>query len=498
MSQRLIELVESFGHPTVVLLGDLMLDRYLYGDAQRISPEAPVLVLRHEREEHRLGGAGNVAACLATLGARVRVVGLVGVDDAGRDIRQRLEVAGCDAGGVIAAAGRRTTVKTRLVGSSQHKNPQQLMRLDLEDTAPIDAELEQAVVDRCQRAMDGARMLAIEDYNKGLLSDPLCRRVIALARAGGLSILIDPANIPDYSRYRGATCLKMNRPEAERATGLPLRQPGDFAPGAARLLEALEAEAVIITLDRQGSILASAADGQRPAEHRLLSTRQRQVADGTGAGDMVLAMLVMARAAGGTWSESATLANIAGGLEVERFGVVPITRDEVIAELFAETHQQLGKQRTLEQLLPELVRHRAAGRKVVFTNGCFDLVHLGHVKYFQFAKRQGDLLIVAVNTDQSIRRLKGEKRPIITQEDRLGVLEELESIDYLLSFDDDTPLEIIRQIRPDVLVKGADYAKQQVVGWDLVESSGGRVALAPLVDGRSTSTMIQRIVEAYG
>jgi D-beta-D-heptose 7-phosphate kinase/D-beta-D-heptose 1-phosphate adenosyltransferase len=192
------------------------------------------------------------------------------------------------------------------------------------------------------------------------------------------------------------------------------------------------------------------------------------------------------------------LANTAAGLEVEKFGSVPITPQEIVQELLSEAHDHLGKQRTLEQLLPELARHRAAGRRVVFTNGCFDLIHLGHVSYFRFAKQQGDLLVVGVNTDSSIRRLKGDKRPIISEQDRISVLEELESIDYLVRFDDDTPMNLIRQIRPDVLVKGADYAKQQVVGWDVVEGYGGRVALAPLVDGRSTSNVIERILEAYG
>src|ERR1019366_2900286 len=192
--------------------------------------------------------------------------------------------------------------------------------------------------------------------------------------------------------------------------------------------------------------------------------RQRQVYDVTGAGDMVLAMLAVARAAGATWEQAVALANVAGGLEVERFGSVPITPREIIDELLSEAHEHQGKERTLEQLARELQFHRSSGKKVVFTNGCFDLIHLGHVKYFQFAKRQGDLLVVGVNTDASIRRLKGEKRPVINEDDRLGVLEELESIDYLVRFDDDTPLRLIEAIKPDVLVKGADYKKEQVVG----------------------------------
>jgi D-beta-D-heptose 7-phosphate kinase/D-beta-D-heptose 1-phosphate adenosyltransferase len=206
----------------------------------------------------------------------------------------------------------------------------------------------------------------------------------------------------------------------------------------------------------------------------------------------------MARCAGGDWIESVALANVAAGLEVEKYGSVPITPGEIKLELLTEQHEHLGKQRTLDQLLPELQRHRAAGRRIVFTNGCFDLIHLGHVKYFQFARAQGDLLVVGVNTDASIRGLKGPKRPIVNEHDRLEVLEELESIDYLVRFDEPTPLQLIEAIKPDVLVKGADYKKEEVVGWDVVEKHGGRIALAPLIDGRSTTFLIQKIIEAYG
>jgi D-beta-D-heptose 7-phosphate kinase/D-beta-D-heptose 1-phosphate adenosyltransferase len=292
----------------------------------------------------------------------------------------------------------------------------------------------------------------------------------------------------------------LNRPEAARATGLAVETPPHFRAAAEKLLEMLNLEAVVLTLDKQGAYVASRGDasGDIAPERRLLGTRPRQVYDVTGAGDMAFAMLAIGRVAGATWEEATSLANIAGGLEVEKFGVVPITPAEIIQELLAEVHLRQGKQRHLPDLLAEISRHRASGKRIVFTNGCFDLIHLGHVKYFQFAKRQGDLLIVGVNTDSGIRRLKGEKRPIIGEADRISVLEELESIDYVVSFDEDTPIALIEAIKPDVLVKGADYAKEQVVGWDVVERSGGRVALAPLVDGRSTSAVIGRILEAYG
>jgi len=490
MSTRLIELVEGLPRSRVVLLGDLMMDRYLYGNAERLSPEAPVPVLHYQKEEMRLGGAGGVAANLAALGATVRVVGVVGADEPGRQVRTRLIECGADPGTLVEAANRPTTTKVRLVGLAQHRHPQQMMRLDFEDHAPLDAEVSRRVLENLERVLPDADLLCIEDYNKGLLTPELCQAALELARDRRVPVLVDPAAISDYRKYANATALKLNKTETQKATGLPMADEAQYAAASTWLIERLNLEAAVITLDKLGAYLAT-----RSGERRWLRTRPRHVYDVTGAGDMVLAMLAVARCAGATWSEAVALANVAGGLEVERFGSVPITPQEIIQELLSEAHERLGKQRALDRLLPELAHHRSAGKTIVFTNGCFDLIHLGHVKYFQFAKSQGDLLVVAVNTDDSIRRLKGPSRPIIEEQDRLSILEELESIDYLIRFDDDTPLRLIELVRPDVLVKGADYSKERVVGAALVESYGGRVALAPLMDGRSTSALIRRIRE---
>ena len=491
MSTRLIELVENLPRSTVVLLGDLMLDRYLYGNAERLSPEAPVPVLHYQKEELRLGGAGGVAANLAALGATVRVVGVVGSDENGAHVRRQLLECGADPGTLVHSAQRPTISKVRLVGLAQHRHPQQMMRLDYEELSPLPQDVSAQVLATLERVLGEADMLCIEDYNKGLLSPELCRRAIELARARNIPVLIDPAAINDYGKYANATALKLNRTETEKATGMPVNSEAQYAAASQHLLEKLKLEAIVITLDKNGAYLAT-----RSGERRWLRTRQRHVYDVTGAGDMVLAMLAVARAGGASWADAVALANVAGGLEVEKFGSVPILPSEIIQELLSEAHEHLGKERTLERLLPELAHHRASGKKIVFTNGCFDLIHLGHVKYFQFAKAQGDLLVVGVNTDASIQKLKGPKRPIVAEEDRLGVLEELESIDYLIRFGEDTPLKLIEMIRPDVLVKGADYTKERVVGWDLVEGYGGSIALAPLIDGRSTTTLIRRILEA--
>jgi D-beta-D-heptose 7-phosphate kinase/D-beta-D-heptose 1-phosphate adenosyltransferase len=493
MATRLIELVERLPGARVALVGDLMLDRYVYGNVERLSPDAPVPVFHHQREDARLGGAGRVAADLATLGAHVHVVSILGYDDTGRQIRALLDGYEVDTTGLIQTPQRPTTCKVRLVGLAQHRHAQQMIRMDFEDASPVDAALAARVLDAVGRALDaGATALCIEDYNKGLLTPDVCRRIIELARSRDVPTFVDPYALPDYSKYRAATVITPNRVETERATGLPCDDESHYRSCAERLLETLDLEAAVLTLDRNGAYLAT-----RDGERRWLKTRQRTVYDVAGAGDMLLAALTIARCAGASWSESVALANVAAGLEVERFGSVPITRQEITQELMAEIHLHLGKERTLQQLVPELARHRASGKKIVFTNGCFDIIHLGHVKYFRWAKSQGDLLVVGVNTDTGIRRLKGPKRPVIHEDDRIGVLEELESIDYLVRFDEDTPLELIHQIKPDVLVKGQDYTKETVVGADFVEQCGGRIALAPLIDGRSTSGVIQRILEAY-
>jgi D-beta-D-heptose 7-phosphate kinase/D-beta-D-heptose 1-phosphate adenosyltransferase len=501
MSKRLIEIVEQLPPSRIVLIGDLMLDRYLYGNAERLSPDAPVPILHYNYEDSRLGGAGRVAADLAALGAQVRVVSIIGPDDTGRQIRDLLAGCGCNVEALVEVPGRPSTSKVRLVGLAQHRHPQQMMRLDYEDSSAIDDATAQRVLTAFSRALEGAAAVCLEDYDKGLLKGALCQQVIRLARSMGVPVFVDPAPISDYSKYAGATAITPNRIEAEKATGMPCDGAVPYEAVAGRLLTDLGLEAAVLTLDKNGIFIATRPQGDAPAEPARLAWikgRERKVYDVAGAGDMVLAMLAVARAAGANWVEAVRLANTAAGLEVEKFGSVPIKPMEITQELLSEVRDHLGKRREPAELLEELHLHRASGKKIVFTNGCFDLIHLGHIKYFRFAKAQGDLLVVGVNTDASIRRLKGSKRPIVDESDRLSVLEELESIDYLVLFDQDTPVALIESIRPDVLVKGADYAKEQVVGWDLVEGYGGRVALAPLIDGRSTSNVIDRILDAYG
>src|SRR5207253_230146 len=293
MSNGLIELVEHLPRSRVLLVGDLMLDRYIFGNADRLSPEAPVPVLHFQHEEYRLGGAGSVLADLAALGAQVSIVAVLGRDEASKEVRKHLAAAGADGRGIVEVDGRPTVTKLRLVGSAQHRNPQQMIRLDIEETGPIESSIGEKILAHIREGLASTDILCLEDYNKGLLTPQVCREAINLARARKIPVIVDPANIADYGIYSGATALKLNRSEAERATGLSVRQSEHYAPAAEALLKKLNLEAVIITLDKSGAYLATSG-----GERRHRKTRERQVFDVTGAGDMALAMITGARAAG--------------------------------------------------------------------------------------------------------------------------------------------------------------------------------------------------------
>ncbi len=507
--ESLLSIVERFGKPPaprIMLVGDVMVDEYIYGDAERLSPEAPVPVVQERYREQRAGGAGNVAAGLATLGAQVLAVSVCGDDFQGKLLTDLFHKMGVQTDGILRCTDRPTTSKIRLVGLAQHRHPQQMLRLDQEVTTPLTLEQQQKILAYIAKELPTCAALALEDYNKGLLAPDFCKQIVALARSLKRPILVDPALISDYSKYDGVSTITPNRFEAEKASGLKLADSVESAPLLAEtLLKNHHLETVLLTLDRHGmylleaSELAPAATGvanlPQPKGHHI-PTRPRTVYDVTGAGDMVLAMLTMAIATGASWSEAAILANIAGGLEVEKFGIVPIKKDEVIEELYRLDGDTRGKERTLTQLVRDLDRRRRASptAKFVFTNGVFDILHAGHVKYLEFAKKQGDLLIVGVNDDDSVRRLnKGPNRPVNGIADRMAVLAGLQAVDYVVPFSDDTPLALIDATLPDVLVKGADYEGKEVVGRATVEKHGGKVVLAPFLQGRSTTGTIERI-----
>ncbi|WP_428388218.1 D-glycero-beta-D-manno-heptose 1-phosphate adenylyltransferase [Mucisphaera sp.] len=486
--RALLDRLDGWRVCRVLVVGDYMLDRYTYGNADRLSPDAPVPVLAVDRMEDRPGGASNVCRQLAALRCEVTALGVVGEDDAGKALKLALRECGVNDRGLVACEGRPTTVKHSLIGLAQHRHPQKMFRLDTEEKSAIDAGTEEAVLLAVEGLLGEADVVCLEDYDKGVMTERVCRGVIERAKAKGLEVLVDPAAIGDYGKYRGATVVTPNRTEAERATGLSTLGEGRVEAVADRLFEDLGLEAVVLTLDKQGALLRTETGG-----HEWVATVARSVYDVTGAGDVVLAMLAAARGNGCGWREAVELANLAAGLEVERFGVVPIELDEVLLQVLSQQKESLGKVRSMEALLPELAAHRRAGKRVAMTNGCFDILHAGHVAYLREARQAGDLLVVAVNDDGSIHRLKGEGRPVNAEADRVLVLSELESVDYVVVFDRDTPTHLIEAIRPEVLVKGADYSRDQVVGHEVVDGYGGEIVLVGLREGLSTTNLIRKM-----
>ena len=431
---------------------------------------------------------------LLALGANVLCCGLLGQDKEGQFAIDQLKDRCGDTQGLIRTDDKyRTTVKQRLVGLAQGRIPQQLLRADYEAETPVDDQLAELLGSKATELAKGADIVAIEDYDKAVISRELIVRLTECSKRSGTEILVDPARLEDYSRYSGASWITPNRAEASLVSGVHIDSIQAADRAGRIIMDRWEFGAVLITLDRQGIYVL---DSEGKSQH--LATEPRDVYDVTGAGDMVLAALTMARASGADLSQAATLANVAGGLEVEIFGSKPIYPEQIAEHLWTRHREHVGKIRPLDELLRELQVQRKLGRKIVFTNGCFDLLHPGHVSYLESSALHGDILIVGMNSDQSVRKVKGQNRPITPQIDRARMLAALEVVDYVVIFDESSVQPLVEKVKPDVLVKGEDYGLEGVVGREFVESYGGKVALAKIEPEYSTTKMIQRIIERAG
>lgn len=490
MIERVHELLQSADRPRVCIIGDMMLDTYIYGGVARISPEGPIPVLKAENRENRAGGAGSVAAMLAQLGADTRPVGIVGSDNAGDAFCEELSSIGIDTSGIVRSPHRPTTTKTRFLGyvQSAGRAMQQLLRVDDEQTHELCAAETESVLAAVEHAIACSDVAVIQDMGKGLLNDALNQEIIGIARGAGKPVVVDPERREDYSAYSGATCILPNRFEAQMATGIDLYDESSYRAAADRLLTDLSLDAAIVKLDREGMYLAT-----REGDRQHITTRAQQVADVTGAGDMVTAAVSFALAAGTDFALAAVFANFAAGMEVSYVGATPIGRQVMLDALQIAADPALRKIKERSEMVRLRDELRSQGSKVAFTNGCFDLLHLGHTQLIRYARAQGDALIVGINTDRSVRELKGPERPINSQDVRAHILAALSDVDYVVMFDETSVLPLIQEIRPDVLVKGGDYGKSGVVGHEFVESYGGRVELAPEAKGFSTTDIIHRI-----
>ena len=477
----------DFAGQSVVVLGDVMLDTWIDGHVERISPEAPIPVLRIDRRREMLGGAGNVARNIAALGGRAILVGVVGRDEPGRRVLRLAQEAGPQPGEMAArlviSKASPTTHKTRYVAAGQ-----QVLRVDEEVALPVTGAVAARLIDTVEAALDEAAAVVLSDYAKGTLAPAVLARVIAAARAAGKPVVVDP-KARDMSRYKGASVLTPNRAEAYAATGIDCAEEASTERAGRELLAAAAAEAVLITRGAMGLGVV-----RRDGPALFVPSRARAVFDVSGAGDTLVAALALALAGGAPLVSAAHIANAAAGVAVGKPGTATVSRRELLAALREEEAEEIGAKIVgLDEALARVAGWRAAGQRIGFTNGCFDLIHPGHVRLLSKARAECDRLVVGLNSDASVRRLKGLDRPVQSETARATVMASIGSVDLVVLFAEDDPSRLIEAIRPEVLVKGADYAPEEVVGGDFVRSYGGRLVLVPLEAGQSTTKTILRI-----
>jgi D-beta-D-heptose 7-phosphate kinase/D-beta-D-heptose 1-phosphate adenosyltransferase len=475
--------VRNFNTASVMVIGDVILDRYVAGQVHRLSPEAPIPVLRPSANHCTLGGAANVALNIATLGGQAILIGVIGTDFAGDDVKRLVEATPGILGVLVPIAGRPTTSKTRFMTGSH-----QLLRLDEEITDPLGPDGLTAMIQAVERHLDAADVVVLSDYAKGVLCDGVLDAVLARAGAKGKLVIADPKR-PDFAAYRGVTVLTPNEHEVRVATRVEAGQDAEADRAGRMALEATGGEAVLVTRSAKGMTLVC-----RDTDAIHLPTRAREVADVSGAGDTVVAALAVALGAGAELVEAAMLANATAGISVGKQGTATVSRQELLDALHLDdlvaTDRKIAG---LEEAIEKVADWHRRGLKVGFANGCFDLIHPGHVHLLSEARAACDRLIVALNTDASVKRLKGPTRPLQTEMARATVMASMAPVDLVMLFDEDTPLELIQALRPDVLVKGSDYTVDQVVGGDLVRGWGGKVVLATLREGHSTTGTIRRM-----
>jgi D-beta-D-heptose 7-phosphate kinase/D-beta-D-heptose 1-phosphate adenosyltransferase len=464
---------------SLLIVGDVMLDEYVGGAVERISPEAPVPIVRAETSECRLGGAANVARQIAALGASVTLVGIVGDDAAGETVRRLCLESNISTESIVTVPHRQSTRKLRVVSQSQ-----QLLRVDWEDNRPLSDDDAGALLDKITHS-NLVDAVILSDYAKGVLSVPVIAAVMRTQRPRTGTVVVDPKH-RDFARYRGAHIVTPNLRELSEAIGRVL-DPADLAAIASAARSQIELggfEGLVVTLGDRGMLIVM-ADGFQ----RLIPALQRAVFDVTGAGDTVAAVLTACLATGATIVTAARIANAAAGIAVEEIGAIAVPSSRIADVLAGRPKSKLLSR---AELPGRIRRWREAGQRIVFTNGCFDLLHPGHLSLLHFAKSLGDVLVLAINSDAAVRRLKGPSRPVISQDDRAAMLSALGCVDAVTIFDEDTPLETVRCVQPEILVKGQDYQLEDVVGRDVVEASGGRVVLAPLFGNYSTTSLLAR------
>jgi len=476
-----VTLLPDFSSQTIVIIGDVMLDQYFWGEVDRISPEAPVPVVKVNEKTITLGGAGNVAMNLKGLNCGHMLIGLRGMDANGDILARVLEKEGIRHR-LITVQTHPTTTKTRVLGQGQ-----QLIRLDEERTMGIDRQAAQDLLDTCQACLEGADAVIISDYGKGIFESETAQRIIQQCRNLNIPVFVDPKGL-SWERYEGATCITPNTAELNRIAPFPEHDEKKLAHQAQGVMAAYGLEYLLVTRGARGMSLFHRSS---PAVH--IATEAQEVFDVSGAGDTVIASIAAACGAGMAMADAANLANIAAGIVVGKIGTQPISNTELKQALLSRTITGAPKIVALNQAAEIAATWRRNGRRVVFTNGCFDILHVGHIKLLHAAAAKGDRLIIGLNSDSSVKRLKGDSRPIVPEEERAALLSSIAGVDLVVIFREDTPINLIRRLKPDVLVKGGDYTVETVVGHDIVAAEGGETVIVPLIDGSSSSHMIDAI-----
>lgn len=485
LSNVLNLLEHDFASLRILVVGDVMLDRYIVGDVERISPEAPVPVLRQSGNYDRPGGAANVAMNLAGLGVRTLLCGAVGDDSNGNALQVALQAAGIDTTPLVVC-GLPTITKTRVVSRTQH-----LLRLDVESRNKFAPHESDAMTAAALHALTGTHAVILSDYAKGALTEPLCRAVIDEARKQGVPVFVDP-KARDLARYAGATTICPNLNELSVATGVPAHDTDGLLLAAHDLLQSLQVDYLTVTMSERGIRVL-----QRSAPDLHSAAKAREVFDVSGAGDTVIATLAASLAGGLQLATALDLANFAAGIVVAKIGTVPVSAAEIVTQLTrSATVTSSEKVLPRDRAIARVREWREAGESIVFTNGCFDLIHVGHITLLEDCLRFGSKLVVGLNTDASVSRLKGPTRPIVGEAERAKVMAALASVDLVTLFDEPTPLELIRALKPAVLVKGGDYRVETVVGHEDVQAYGGRVEIVPTVEGFSTTNLVRKMMDA--
>ncbi len=482
---RVIQLIEGDWRKTrVLVIGDIMLDRYIWGDVERISPEAPVPIIRVSHSSAQPGCAGNVAMNIAGLGAVATLFGFCGEDSERKILDGCLRAAGIKTM-IVPVVTRPTTVKLRILGGKQ-----QMLRLDTEMTDDYPVEAQQVLLENVKRELPSADAVILSDYAKGVLTEVICQEIIQSSCRLGIPVLVDPKQ-RTFSRYHGATTICPNLSELSSATGISSSRLDALLAQGQKLVSTLELDCLTVTMSEKGIVVL------RQDSKFLAPAMARQVFDVSGAGDTVIATLALGAASGIEMETAVQLANIAAGIVVSKVGTVPINRDELLTSLAPEIELYAEEKiLSVDRLRMRVTAWRSAGQSIVFTNGCFDLLHLGHITLLESARREGDRLIVAINSDTSVQELKGPSRPIVNEHDRARTLAALSAVDAIIIFDESTPLSLIETFRPEVIVKGGDYNENSVVGAREVRSWGGRVRIIPTVPGFSTTKMIAGVMKA--